>query len=250
MLKTILVEDEAPALQRLQKMLSAFDDIQVVDTCQLGKDAAESIDKHLPDVVFLDIELPDISGLDMLKLIQHRPQIVFVTAYHQYAIAAFELKAIDYLVKPFSHERLGMAVQKVREKLESGDENIDLIRNMIATWQAEHNYLRRLPSKIGDRIYIVTDDEILYISSEHKMVHAFTEKTKFLLNYTVEELQNRLDPEKFFRIHRSTIVNLNYVALIESWFAGGYRLTIKNKEKTELLISRAAGKKLRQKLGW
>jgi len=250
MLKTIIVEDEQPAAERLQKMLQDYDDIRVLDTCRLGKDAAISIDAHQPDVVFLDIDLPDISGLDLLKMITHEPQIVFVTAYHQYAIAAFEYKAIDYLLKPFSQDRLAAALQKVREKLSRGDQNSELIRNMIATWQAEHSYLRRLPSKIGDRIYIITDDEILFISSENKLVNAFTEKSKFLLNYTIEELQNRLDPEKFFRIHRSTVVNLNYVTLIESWFAGGYRLIIKNKEKTELLISRSAGKKLRQKLGW
>jgi two-component system LytT family response regulator len=250
MLKAIIVEDEEPALQRLQNMLLSFEDVKVLDACRLGKEAAKSIDLHQPDLVFLDIDLPDISGLDLLKLITHEPQIIFVTAYHQYAIAAFELKAIDYLLKPFSQERLQTALQKVREKLQRGDQNTELIRNMIATWQAVQNYLRRLPSKIGDRIYIVTDDEILYISSENKLVYAFTEKSKFLLNYTMEELQNRLDPDKFFRIHRSTIVNLNYVSLIESWFAGGYRLTIKNKEKTELLISRSAGKKMRQKLGW
>ena len=250
MIKAIIVEDEQPALSRLKDLLSDYDDIQIIDECMSGERAVTSIDGNQPDLVFLDIQLPDFSGLDLLKLIHHTPLIIFVTAFHEYAYQAFELKAIDYLVKPFSKERLNSAMDRVRDKLSSGLNNVQLISDMLSNWQEKSNYLKRLPSKIGDKIYIMTDDEILYIISEHKMVHAITESSKFLINYTMDELQNRLDPEKYFRIHRSTIVNLNYVALIETWFAGGYRLTIKNKEKTELLISRSAGKKLRQKLGW
>jgi two-component system LytT family response regulator len=250
MIKTILVEDEQPALTRLKDMLSGYKDVRIIDVCRSGQDAVNSINAHEPDLVFLDIQLPDFSGMDVLKLIHHTPQIVFSTAFHEYAHQAFELNAIDYLVKPFSKERLDSAMDRVRNTLSQGVNNVQLISDLIANWQEKSNYLKRLPSKIGDRIYIMTDDEIMYIESENKMVHAVTESSKFLINYTMDELQNRLDPEKFFRIHRSTIVNLNYVALIETWFAGGYRLTIKNKEKTELLISRSAGKKLRQKLGW
>ena len=250
MIRAILVEDEQPALKRLKNLLSDYDDIQLLDECMSGKIAAQAIDKYQPDLIFLDIQLPDFSGLDLLKLINHQPLVIFVTAFHEHAHKAFELQAIDYLVKPFSKERLESAINKIREKLQSGQSNAELIKNLLSNWQSEHNYLRRLPSKIGDKIYIMTDDEILYILSENKMVTAFTESSKYLINYTMDELQNRLNPEKYFRIHRSTIVNLNYVALIETWFAGGYRLTIKNKEKTELLISRSAGRKLRQKLGW
>ena len=250
MIKTILVEDEQPALTRLKDLLSGYDDVRIIDECRSGQDAVNSINAHKPDLVFLDIQLPDFSGMDVLKLIHHTPQIIFSTAFHVYAHQAFELKAIDYLVKPFSKERLDSAMDRVRNTLSQGVTNAQLISDLIANWQEKSNYLKRLPSKIGDRIYIMTDDEIMYVESENKMVHAVTESTKYLINYTMDELQNRLDPEKFFRIHRSTIVNLNYVALIETWFAGGYRLTIKNKEKTELLISRSAGKKLRQKLGW
>ncbi len=250
MIKTLIVEDEQPALNRLKDMLSEYDDIQLIDTCMSGEAAIRAIDTHKPDLIFLDIHLPDFSGMDVLKLISHDPLVVFVTAFNQYAHEAFELQAVDYLVKPFSADRLDSSLQRVREKLKLGDTNAELINNLLANWKTEQNYLKRLPSKIGDKIYIMTDDEILYISSENKMVTAFTESSKYLINYTMDELQNRLDPEKFFRIHRATIVNLNYVALIETWFAGGYRLIIKNKEKTELLISRSAGKKLRQMLGW
>ncbi len=250
MISTLIVEDEQPALTRLEKMLSDYEDITILDTCMTGKSAVTAIDREKPDVIFLDIHLPDFSGMDVLKLISHKPLVVFVTAFQEHAHEAFELQAIDYLVKPFSAERLDAAMHKLRDKIKIGEDNTQLINNLLSNLQSKQNFLRRLPSKIGDKIYIMTDDEIQYVTSENKMVNAFTESSKYLINYTMDELQNRLDPEKFFRIHRSTIVNLNYVALIETWFAGGYRLTIKNKDRTELLISRSAGKKLRQKLGW
>jgi len=250
MIRSIIIEDEDPALKRLKKLLQTFDDIDLIAECRMGKDAVAAIETDEPDVIFLDIHLPDFSGLDLLKIIKYKPLVVFVSAFNQYAIEAFELHAVDYLVKPFSRERLESAVKKVRDKLNAGYQSAEMIKNLMKNWRPEKNFLRRIPSKIGDRIYIVTDDEVLYVNAEHKMVTAYTEKSQFLINYTLDELQGRLDPEKFFRIHRSTIVNLNYVALIESWFAGGYRLLIKNKEKTELLISRSAGKKLRQMLGW
>ena len=112
------------------------------------------------------------------------------------------------------------------------------------------DYLIRIPSKIGDKIYIINEDDIVYITSEDKLVFAYLNETKYLINYTLEQLQSRLNPDKFFRIHRSTIVNMDYVKTIETWFAGGYRMIVKDKNKTELTISRSAGKLLRQKLGW
>jgi DNA-binding LytR/AlgR family response regulator len=194
--------------------------------------------------------LPDVSGIDLLHLITHRPLIIFITAYNQYAIKAFELQAIDYLLKPFPKERLEIAVQKAREKISSEQDPSVSLKNLISSWNPEKNYLRRIPSKIGDKIYILLEDDIFYFASEDKLVFAHLKESKFAINYRLDELQARLDPEKFFRIHRSTIVNLNYVKTIESWFAGGYRMKLRDKKMSELIISRSAGKLLRQKLGW
>lgn len=250
MIKAIIIEDEKPALERIMGFVKQIPDIEVIATTNSGKDAAQKIDTLQPDLIFLDIHLQDLSGIDMLLLISHKPAIIFTTAYNQYAIKAFDFQAIDYLIKPFSRQRLELAVKRVRNKLSSGEDSFQSIKELLSSWRPGQEYLRRIPSKVGEKIYILTDDEIVYFASENKLLFAHTSESKFLINYRFEDLQSRLDPEKFFRIHRSSIVNLNYVKLIESWFAGGYKVKVRDKNNTELDVSRSAGKLLRYKMGW
>jgi DNA-binding LytR/AlgR family response regulator len=250
MIKAIIVEDEKPAYDRLRSFIDTIPDVEFVGNTGSGREAAVMIDEVKPDLVFLDIHLTDISGIDLFHLIDHRPLVIFTTAYNQYAIQAFELQAIDYLLKPFPLERLELAVSRVREKLTGTIRSDESIKKLLMHWSPDKEYLKRIPSKIGDKIFIINDDQIVYFASDHQLVFAHLEETKYLVNYKLEELQKRLDPEKFFRIHRSTIVNLNYVQTIEAWFAGGYKMKVRDKQKTELTISRAAGKALRQQLGW
>ena len=250
MIRAIIVEDEKPALDRLNGFIKSIPDLVVIAATSSGHTAAELIDDEKPDLVFLDIHLTDISGIDLVHLITHKPMIIFTTAYNQYAIQAFEVQAIDYLLKPFSQERLELAVDRAREKISRGVSSDASIRQLLTKWSPQKDYLKRIPSKIGDRIYIINDDEIVYFASDQKLVFAHLEDTKYLVNYKLEELNARLDPEKFFRIHRSTIVNLNYVQTIEAWFGGGYKMKVKGKPPAELTISRSAGKLLREKLGW
>ena len=250
MIRAIIIEDEDPALQRIKEFVEKIADVEIIASCRSGTEAAEQIDILKPDLIFLDINLPDVSGIDMLHLISHKPLVIFTTAYNQYAIKAFDLQAIDYLLKPFPRERLEMAVNRARNKMASQKRDGQTIQKILNTWNPHSEHLKRIPSKIGDKIYILSDHQIVFIASENKLVFAHTKDSKYLINYTLEELQSRLDPEKFFRIHRSTIVNLNFVEIIESWFAGGYKMRVKDNQKSELMISRSAGKMLRQKLGW
>jgi len=250
MIRSLIIEDEKPALDRLRGFIDAIRDIEVLDVTDSGKIAVALIDELKPDLIFLDIHLSDMSGIDLFHLISHRPLVIFTTAYNQYAIKAFELQAVDYLLKPFSFERLNLAVNRAKEMLEGKLNSHQNIKNLLSQWSPQKDYLKRIPSKIGDRIYVMNEDDIVYFASEQKLVFAYLDDTKYLVNYTLEELHNRLDPEKFFRIHRSTIVNLNFVDTIEVWFGGGYKMNVRDKQKTELTISRAAGKLLRQKLGW
>jgi len=250
MITTIIVEDELPALERLSGMLKDQPEIQQVGTARTGQEAAVLIDSLKPQLVFLDIQLPDLSGLDLLHILSHRPLIIFTTAYNQYAVQAFELQAVDYLLKPFSQDRLTAALQRVREKISQNSSSLTEIKNLLANYGMSKEHLTRIPSRVGDKIYILTDDDIIYLASEDRLVFAYLYETKFLVNYTLDELQARLNPNKFFRIHRSTLANLNYIAMIEAWFAGGYKTKMKDKKGTELIISRTSGKLLRQKLGW
>lgn len=248
--KVYIVEDEKPARERLEKFIGKYPQLELVGFSESGNKAAIEIDSKSPDLIFLDIQLTDITGIDVLHLISSKPQVIFTTAYNDYAIQAFDLQAIDYLLKPFSEERFKIAVDKALIQMSSEKDNIIQFKQLLNDWKPKTDYLTRIPSKIGDKIYIINDDEIVYITSENKLVFAYLFETKYLINYTLEQLQSRLNPDKFFRIHRSTIVNMDYVKTIETWFAGGYRMIVKDKNKTELTISRSAGKLLRQKLGW
>lgn len=248
--KVYIVEDEKPARERLEKFIGKYPQLELVGFSESGNKAAIEIDSKSPDLIFLDIQLTDITGIDVLHLISSKPQVIFTTAYNDYAIQAFDLQAIDYLLKPFSEERFKIAVDKALIQMSSEKDNIIQFKQLLNDWNPQTDYLTRIPSKIGDKIYIINDDEIVYITSEDKLVFAYLFETKYLINYTLEQLQSRLNPDKFFRIHRSTIVNMDYVKTIETWFAGGYRMIVKDKNKTELTISRSAGKLLRQKLGW
>jgi DNA-binding LytR/AlgR family response regulator len=250
MIRAFIVEDEHPALQRLQEFLQRIPDIEIVGSEGSGKKASDQIEAVRPDLLFLDIHLSDISGIDLLHLLSHQPLVIFTTAYDKYAIEAFELRAVDYLLKPFSEERLKEAVGRARERLTANEAPAEGIMQLLSNWNPQKDYLTRIPSKIGDKIYVLPDDDVVYFASEDKLVFAYLIDAKFMLNYTLEQLQNRLDPDKFFRIHRSTIVNLNYVKTIEAWFGGGYKMKVKDKKNTELTISRSAGRALRDKLGW
>jgi len=250
MIRAFIVEDEQPALERLRDLINEITDVEIIGSNPSGKEAVQQIDSLKPDLLFLDIHLTDISGIDVLRLISHQPAIIFTTAYNQYAIEAFELRAVDYLLKPFSKERFEEAVDKVREKLQPDQDMTSTFKQLLQSWQPGKDYLTRIPSRIGDKIYILPDDDIVYFKSEDKVVFAYLADSDFIVNYTLEELQNRLHPDKFFRIHRSTIVNLNYVKTIEAWFGGGYKMKVKDKRNTELTISRSAGRLLREKLGW
>lgn len=250
MIKTIIIEDEAPARARLSTLITAHPELELTNQCANGNQAIQQINSLKPDLIFLDIHLPDISGLDILKVLDHQPMVIFTTAYDKYAINAFEHNAVDFLLKPFSKDRFVRAVQKVASQI-SGSENINAqIQSILTKWQQPDLYLSRIPAKLGERIFILKSAEIIYIQSKDKVVFAHQQNDYFIINYTLDELQNRLDPEQFFRIHRATIVNLNNVHTIEPLFGGAYLMKMNDKHKTELNVSRNAGKMIRDKLGW
>jgi len=245
-----LVEDEKPALKRLETLLAKLPELQIVGKSESGKKAVREIDLLKPDIILLDIHLSDMSGIDILPLIDHTPKLIFTTAFDSYAVQAFELQAVDYLVKPFSESRLHSAIKKTIDQLKTDMGKFNEIKQLLNQWQPQTDFLHRIPSKIGDKIYILNDDDIIYFTSEDKFVFANLFDKKFIINYTLEQLESRLDSSVFFRIHRSKIVNLNYVNTIEPLFAGGYCAMVNDNKKTELSISRSAGKKLKEKLGW
>lgn len=249
MLSIVIVEDEAAARDRLTALLAAFEDIELAAVCENGRSALDRIPDIKPDLLFLDVHLPDISGLDVLRALDNLPQIIFTTAYDKYAVQAFEHNAVDFLLKPFSAERLQQALEKARAN-QSDRQLANQLQIVLRSMRQPDQHLERIPAREGERIYILKSDEITFFQSRDKVVLAHRAADHFVINYTLDELQERLDSAQFIRIHRSTIVNLNYVHSIEPLFGGTYLMQVNDHMQTELNVSRNAGKLIREKLGW
>ena len=250
MIKTIVIEDEKPARERLTGFISENPGLELIAVCETGKEAVNVINTLQPEIIFLDIQLPDISGLDVLKVISHQPLVIFTTAYDTYALDAFRNNAVDFLLKPFSKEQFLKAVEKAVEKIKSTLPVNNDFRKLMHIIRPQTEYLARIPAKIGEKIHILPVNEIYYFLSKDKVVFAFLKNTSFIINFTLDELQSRLDNEHFIRIHRSTIVNFNFVHTIEPLGAGTYMIRMRDQDKTELQISRNAAKEIREKMGW
>lgn len=208
-LRTILVEDEALALKRLKRLLGEHKErINIIGEAVDGQQAVELIDDLKPDLVFLDIQMPELNGFEVLEKIDHSPEIIFTTAYDEYAIKAFEVNSVDYLLKPIEPVRLAKAINRL-----SGTENkfyAEKISGLIQMY--EQNWTTKLQAKIGDKIKFIDVDSIAYLKSADKYVQLNTvDKKNYLLNESLSDLEKKLNPKYFKRIHRSCIVNTDLI---------------------------------------
>lgn len=236
-MKVIIVDDERRARERLARLLSPFPDLNVVAEAENGLDAIARIDALKPDAVFLDIQMPGIDGFEVLENLTSRPQIIFATAYDQYAIRAFEANAVDYLLKPIEADRLSLAVARLRERQSSLD-----------AFLRSRPPLKRLVGKRLQRLHVLPVEQIEYFLADGELVFAVTAAGRHLLNTTLRDLESRLAPDQFIRIHKSAIVNLSHVAELDpdSRSSGSVRLL--SGESIEL--SRRYAARLRNLLGW
>ncbi|MEQ9308139.1 MAG: LytTR family DNA-binding domain-containing protein [Balneolaceae bacterium] len=240
MVKTIIVDDEEHARDRLSYMLEEEESIELVGVCKNGIEAIREIEKQKPDLIFLDIEMPELSGFDIISHIEveKMPMIIFVTAFSEYAVKAFEVNALDYIHKPFDKSRLSKAVEKARNTLESYDEvkMREKLKELINSDFIKADSIERFVIKTGSNIYIVRASDVLWIEAAGNYVNIITENKKHLLRSTMSGLIERLDKKIFYQIHRSTIVNLNEVERVEEWNYGDFKVILKNGE--ELKMSR------------
>jgi len=237
-LRVIIVDDEELARKRLRKMLKKYEaELEIVDEAQNGEEAVARIDAARPDVIFLDVQMPGFDGFEVVRRLKTKPFIVFATAYDEFAVKAFEENAVDYLLKPFEQRRLDKAIEKVQHLFEQKalriDENVErLLAKLAAT------PLKRLQIKVGDRIVLVDMSDVVYFEAKDKYTYLHTLEQKYIVDLTLADLESRLDTTDFVRIHRGTIVNLNYMQELVKWFGGKYKLRLKDKNKTELVVSR------------
>ena len=247
-LRTLIVDDEAPARDRLRRFLGELTDVELIGEAEDGIRAVELIEREKPDLVFLDIQMPGLDGFGVLEALQEPPAVVFVTAFDEYAIRAFEVNAVDYLLKPYSRSRLEEAVRRVSESSVRGGEQIAKLDSLLTSLAGQGQYLKRLAVWQRSNVRLLDVEEIDWIGIEgdRAVVHAGGEG--YVMRRTLSDMETRLDPSRFFRAHRAAIVNLDRVQEIIPWFKGSHKLRLTTGEEVELSRSRA--RDLRALLDW
>ncbi len=252
-MKAYLVDDEELAIRRLRRMLEETGRVTVVGSATDPADALEEIRGAVFDVLFLDIQMPGMTGFELLRQLDFEPLVVFTTAYDQYALQAFAVNSIDYLLKPVEPAHLERALSKlerIRGGAEPRPEVHDLVRRLTSALQhTTPEYPKRLASKLGERLEFIELSAVTHLYAKDKLTFAATRAKDYCLDQTIAELEDRLDPRRFVRIHRSTIVNVAFVHELYSWFAGRMLLRLKDEKSTELTVARDRVKVLKERLG-
>ncbi|RYU96635.1 LytR/AlgR family response regulator transcription factor [Emticicia agri] len=232
--KVLIADDELIAGEILQKQLQDYPQVNVIAVCKNGKEALTAIEKHQPDLVFLDIQMPELNGIDLAKSlnVEKLPVIIFVTAFDNYALQAFEANAIDYLLKPFDKERFDKTFQKAMKQLQlTNKEDLSNVFDKYSQFFqqfSQPSYPEIVTVKDGGRIQLLKTADLMYIEAEGNYISLQTEKSKHLLYETLSSFEQKLNPKTFVRIHRSTIVNINFIKEIQSHFNGDYSVLLKN----------------------
>lgn len=240
-LRVLIADDEAPARRKLERFLEAHADVELVGQASNGVDAIDLIGMTKPDVVFLDIHMPDLDGIGVAEALlsgEDRPTIVFVTAHDHYAIKAFDVRAVDYLLKPYDRERFERALERaVHSVADKGAPSHEQLAAVLADVRKEERYARRLLiTENGRSSFVALRDVVRVESDGNNNVAVHTKRGRFVIRATLDALVGRLDPEAFVRVHRSHLVNIDEIAHVESWFHGDYKLRLR--DGTELTWSR------------
>jgi two-component system LytT family response regulator len=234
-IKTIIIDDEKLACSRLKRMLAKYQNIKIQGEAQNGQEGLELIEKIQPDLIFLDIKMPLLSGFEMLTKLEKSPYIVFTTAYDQYALQAFEENTVDYLLKPISNEKLDRAIIKINQILGKETQLPFDLEKLLKTIKNKEEVIKRFSVKVGDRIFLIADQEIQFFHAEDKYTFLNTAKDSYIVPFTLRELEEKLDQDLFCRVHRSFIVNIEKIETIHKWFGG--RLHLKMKNRKEIIVS-------------
>lgn len=252
-IRAFLVDDEPLALKRLERMLAETNRVEIAGMSSDPVEAISRLKRAPADVVFLDIQMPGVNGFELLQTLDEQPLVVFTTAYHQYALQAFEVNSIDYLLKPIEPAQLERALNKL-DRIRVGSEPRpdvgELIHQITAALKAKQpEYVDRLASRLGERVEFVELARVTHIYAKDKLTYASTPTKDYCVDATIAELEQKLDPRRFVRVHRSTIVNVDSVNELYTWFAGRMLLRLKDEKKTELTVARDRVKALKDRLG-
>jgi DNA-binding LytR/AlgR family response regulator len=239
---TAVIADDEPLLRAMlrARLAKLWPELEVVHEMENGRDVERVLDEHDPQLFFLDIHMPGVNGLEAARVIAGRAHVVFVTAYDQYAVEAFERGAVDYVLKPFNEERLELAVGRLRERLghrpPSLDALIEQLAGRLGAKGADH--LRWIKASVGSNVRLIPVEEVLFFQSDEKYTRVVTCESEVLIRKPIKELLDELDPAKFWQIHRATIVNVDYIASVKRGLKDQAEIALKEHRET-LVVSRA-----------
>jgi two-component system LytT family response regulator len=242
-LRVIIIDDEALARQLIRQYLNDLPGIEIMAECENGFDALKAIQDKKPDLIFLDIQMPKLDGFELLEVLDTKPEIIFTTAFDQYAIKAFEMNAADYLLKPFSKERFLKALDRARQRI--GSQILSSVEGIKQHLDGQNKVLDRVITRMGSKITVIPVDKIQYFEAEDDYVMIFSELGSHLKEKTMKYFEEHLPPGQFIRIHRSYIVNISEIKSLDLYTKDSYLATLKNGAK--LKVSSEGYRKLREK---
>lgn len=247
MIKALIIDDEKPARDLILAFLKPHKHIEVAGTCANGFEGVKAIQEHKPDLIFLDIQMPKLSGFEMLELLDEIPLIIFSTAFDQYAIRAFELSAADYLLKPYTEQRFNEALEKVLQKINQKSDGQKIANQLIQESRQWKDTLDRVAVRFGNKIVIIPVHKIECIEAQDDYVCIYSEGKKYLKQMTMKYLDDALPRNRFVRVHRSYIINIDQIDRLEAYSKDTYLAILKNGEKVS--VSRTGYGALREALG-
>jgi len=245
MINVVIIDDEPLARSLLQEYLIEIDEINVLGEFENGFDGLKGINDLQPDLIFLDIQMPKLNGFEMLELLDELPNVIFITAYDQYAVKAFERNAVDYLLKPYSIDRLKSAIDKVKISSDQPDDQ-NPIKELIHDHQDQIVSIDRIAVRTGTKIKIIYISEIQYLEAQDDYVMIYTAEGKFLKQNTMKYFEQHLPPKFFVRVHRSYIIRLDFVEQIELYEKDSYMIRLKNQQT--IPVSKSGYNRLRVNL--
>lgn len=248
-LETIIIEDEKPARDLLRAYLEEYEEMEIIGEYDNGFEGLKAVNEKKPDVIFLDVQMPKLTGFEMLEVLEHNPEVIFTTAFDQYAIQAFEQNAVDYLLKPFSRDRFKEAIGKLEARFEKADKHerakrsIEKIKIHLAEGEEK---LHRVVIKKSGKIHVISTGNISFLEAQDDYVMIYTNDGKYLKQQTMKYFEKHLDPEQFVRVHRSYIVNVTSIERIEPYEKSNYILILKDGNKVP--VSRSGMQVLKENL--
>ncbi|MFZ0640032.1 MAG: LytTR family DNA-binding domain-containing protein [Candidatus Acidiferrales bacterium] len=254
-MQTLIIDDERPAREELAFLLKGIPEVAIIGQGKNGLDAVNLIKEHNPDLVFLDVQMPGLDGFGVIKKLAEKkikmPQIIFATAFDEYAVHAFEVNAVDYVLKPFDKGRVAKAVQRAKKMIEAQTSPVERLETLVEQLggpkPAEGAKHVKLLLKAQQRMFLVDAEEMVYASIQDGTITIFTKDAEGVSNYrTIEELQSQLDSERFWRAHRSYLVNIDHIKEVVPWFKSSFMLKMSDKRTSEIPVSRAQTRRLRE----